>query len=183
MTKRGRLTDGTRSWVHVLVRSGLRTAPELREEVVAAISADLGAAGAEQRADDWIAEARRAWDEAALAWDPETDHDRLQQAFATLEHVGVPVLQGCEDHWSARDELLRHDPPPRGIVWFTLPDVWHAVEEGMLEINLWHGSTANVAPGDALLAEVLGAFAAAGLQAHFAEGRVEVAARWQRRPA
>ncbi|MEJ7744502.1 MAG: hypothetical protein WKF73_19385 [Nocardioidaceae bacterium] len=31
------------------------------------------------------------------------------------------------------------------------PDVWHAVEHGMLEINVWHGSSANVAAGDQLL--------------------------------
>ena len=52
----------------------------------------------------------------------------------------------------------------------------------MLEVNLWHGTTANAAPGDVLLDEVLATFSAAGLPARFDEGRIEVAAFWQRRP-
>ena len=52
----------------------------------------------------------------------------------------------------------------------------------MLEVNLWHGTTANAAPGDALLTAVVSCFERHGLAAHFDEGRIEVAARWQRRP-
>jgi hypothetical protein len=33
-----------------------------------------------------------------------------------------------------------------------------------------------------LLDDALAAFAAAGLEAHFDEGRIEVSARWQQRP-
>jgi hypothetical protein len=51
----------------------------------------------------------------------------------------------------------------------------------MLEVNVWHGSTANVAPGDSLLDDVVAVLARHGLRAHFDEGRVEVAAHWQRR--
>ena len=51
----------------------------------------------------------------------------------------------------------------------------------MLEVNVWHGSTANVAPGDALLDDVLAVLARHGLAAHFDEGRLEVSARWRRR--
>jgi len=174
--------DDLRSWVSDVVRSGLGTPEEVRAQVVEAIRTDLAVAGPEQLADDWIAAARESWHDAARSWPDVTDHDRLQQVFAALERADVVVLQGCPDHWSARDELLRRDPAPRGIAWFTAPDVWHAVEEGMLEINLWHGTTANAAPGDVLLDEVLGAFIAEGLEARFDEGRVEVAARWQRRP-
>ena len=67
------------------------------------------------------------------------------------------VLPGVEDHWAAKAELDRlaaAGATPRGIAWFTAADVWHAVDHGMLEVNLWHGSTANVAPGDALLTAV-----------------------------
>jgi len=96
------------------------------------------------------------------------------------------VLQGCEDHWAAKallDERAAVGSPPRGVAWFTAPDVWHAVDEGMLEVNLWHGNTANAAPGDALLDEVVAAFGRHGLEAHFDEGRIEVAAHWHRRQA
>ena len=43
----------------------------------------------------------------------------------------------------------------------------------MLEINLWHGDTANVAPGEPLLDLVLGMLARHGIPAVFDEGRIE----------
>ena len=98
----------------------------------------------------------------------------------------VAVLQGVEDHWSAKAELTRLDSAkklPLGIAWFTPPDIWHAVDEGMLEVNLWHSTTANVAPGDELLDLVLNVFDKHGIPAHFDEGRIEIAARWQKRIA
>ena len=94
------------------------------------------------------------------------------------------VLQGCDDHWSAKavlDERTAAGDPPRGIAWFTPSDVWHAVDEGMLEVNLWHGDTANAAPGDALLDEVMGVLEKHGLASHFDEGRIEVDAHWHKR--
>ena len=64
-----------------------------------------------------------------------------------------------------------------------VPGVWHAVDEGMLEVNVWHGSTANAAPGDELLDHVLGVLEKHGLAAHFDEGRIEVSAHWHKRLA
>ncbi len=184
MRGRGRpdRTAGTRSWVDAVVRSGLGSADDVHEQVVDALRADHPDLDADAVASRWIAESVAHWHADAEGWPETTDYDRLQQAFGALEHSGVAVLQGCPDHWSARDELTVRDPSPRGIAWFTAPDVWHAVEHGMLEVNLWHGSTANAAPGDTLLGDALAAFTRAGLAAHFDEGRVEVAARWQRRP-
>ena len=150
--------------------------------MIEALRADHREVDAETTADSWIAAVDAAWRAEAAGWSARTDYDRLQEAFGALEARGVVVLQGCADHWSARDELARRDPTPRGIAWFTAPDVWHAVDEGMLEVNLWHGSTANAAPGDDLLDAVLSVFATAGLSAHFDEGRIEVAAHWRRRP-
>jgi hypothetical protein len=182
MARRRPRTDDTRAWVHDLVRSGLGTPTAVRDQVIEAIEADHPDPDAAATADAWILEARAAWQAQAEDWPEVTDFDRLQDAFAALEAADIVVLQGCADHWSARDELTRREPTPRGIAWFTAPDVWHAVDEGMLEVNLWHGTTANAAPGDVLLAEVIAAFDAAGLKAHFDEGRIEVAAHWQRRP-
>jgi len=174
--------EATRSWVADLVRSGLLSAEELRTEAVAAIAADHPELPAEETARAWIAEARAAWHDDAAGWPEVTDHDRLERAFGLLEERGIVVLAGVVDHWVARDELERRTPRPAGVAWFTPTDVWHAIDAGMLEVNLWHGSTANAAPGDTLLEEALAAFAAAGLEAHFDEGRIEVAAQWQRRP-
>lgn len=176
-------TIDTRAWVTGVVRSGLGSAQERRRGVAEAIRADHPGLDAQTTATTWIAEAEAAWDEASRSWPAETDHDRLIAAFAALEARGVVVLVGCADHWAARDELARRDPRPRGIAWFTPSDVWHAIDEGMLEVNLWHPTTANAAPGDDLLDEVLAAFAEAGLPSRFDEGRIEVTAGWQRRPA
>ena len=172
----------TRAWVDVLVRSGLGTAEAVHAQVVEAVQADHPGVDPEATARAWIEAAETGWRAEAAGWSGPTDYDRLQKAFAALEARGVVVLQACADHWSARDELARRDPAPRGIAWFTAPDVWHAVDEGMLEVNLWHPTTANAAPGDELLDAVLGVFATAGLPAHFDEGRIEVSAHWRRRP-
>lgn len=175
-------TEATRAWVADLVRSALLTDQQVRAETVSAIATDHPELPADETADLWIAEAREAWHADAATWPEVTDHDRLVDAFAELERRGIVVLEGIADHWVARDELERRTPPPAGVAWFTPPDVWHAIDAGMLEVNLWHGTTANVAPGDDLLDQALAAFAASGLEAHFDEGRIEVAARWQRRP-
>ncbi|MCW2784178.1 MAG: hypothetical protein JWP74_695 [Marmoricola sp.] len=183
MARPDRRTADLRSWVGTLVRSGLGTSQDVLDQVVEAVRADLGPDDAADRAARWIAEAEADWVADAATWPDVTDYDRLQRTFAALDAGGIAVLQGCIDHWAARDLLAGTDPAPRGVAWFTPPDVWHAVDEGMLEVNLWHGSTANAAPGDQLLGDVIAAFAAADLEAHFDEGRIEVSAFWQRRPS
>ncbi len=174
--------DDVREFTRSNVRSGLLSPEELRSEVALAIRTELPdlASQADILARAWIGEFSAELTRDAAAWPDVTDHDRLQAAFATLESSGLTVLQGCEDHWAAK--RLLEARPCRGVIWFTPPDVWHAIDEGMLEINVWHGSTANIAPGDALLDEVVGALAAQGLEAHYDEGRVEVSAFWRRPP-
>lgn len=171
----------TRTWVSDLVRSGLLDDDTLQVEVAEAIRADHPEVeDPEDVARSWVAEAARAWRDEAARWPlGPTDHDRLSQVFDELGGSGFVVLQGCPDHWSARDAAGGAE---RGVLWFTPSDVWHAIEEGMLEVNLWHPTTANAAPGEGLLDEVLAAFHDRGLSAHFAEGRIEVQAFWHRRP-
>jgi hypothetical protein len=178
--------EHVREFVRSGVRAGLLTEPELYDEVVLAITAELPARATEagSLAGRWIAEFRAELEADQATWPERTDYDRLQAAFADLAAADVVVLQGCEDHWAAKavlDDRAAAGNPPRGIAWFTPPDVWHAIDEGMLEVNLWHGSTANAAPGDALLDEVVAVLGRHGLAAHFDEGRIEVAAHWQRR--
>lgn len=182
-----------REFARACVRSGLLPDPELHAEVEAAIREELrGVDDPAATAREWVATYRDELLADQETWPATTDWHRLQAAFADLEQLGVPVLQGCEDHWAARellDETLLQDPfdeaghyrgRPCGVAWFTPPDVWHAIDEGMLEVNLWHVDGANAAPGDGLLTEVLEIFERHGLPAHFDEGRIEVTARWQR---
>jgi hypothetical protein len=61
-------------------------------------------------------------------------------------------------------------------------DVWHAVDEPMLELNVWDRVGTNQRESDPLVERVIEACAAEGISAHFDEGRVEVVARWQRIP-
>ena len=178
--------DHVRDFVRAGVRAGLLQEAPLRAEVVAVIRADLPerADDAETLADSWLAQARDQLRVDQESWPEANDYERLQTAFEEIELADVVVLQGCEDHWAAKavlEQRARDGAPAAGIVWFTPSDVWHAVDEGMLEVNLWHGSTANAAPGDALLEDVLGVMEKHGLDAHFDEGRIEVSAHWHRR--
>jgi hypothetical protein len=177
-----------RDFTRACVRAGLLTEDKLQDEVVSAISSELPdrADTAEELARTWIGEFREELVRDQEGWPEATDYERLQTAFAELELADVVVLQGCDDHWSAKAELERRGAEgrlPRGVAWFTPPDVWHAIDEGMLEVNLWHGTTANVAPGDELLDDVIVIFNKHGLDAHFDEGRIEVSAHWQKRIA
>jgi hypothetical protein len=167
------------------VRAGFLTPDALLADVLAvAVDEDIedteivAIAAVDQARAGLVADQRR--------WPAITDVDRLRAVFADLGDDGVVVLQGVADHWAATAELERLDDAgenPAGIAWFTRTDVWHAIDHGMLEINLWHADSANVAPGDTLLTGVLARFDAAGLSAVFDEGRIEVRARWHRRPA
>jgi hypothetical protein len=180
--------DHVREFTRACVRAGLLGTQELHDEVVQAITVELPdrAADADELADTWIGEAREQLRVDQESWPEATDYERLQSAFEELELADVEVLQGCEDHWVAKrllDERAAAGDPLRGVAWFTPPDVWHAVDEGMLEVNLWHGTTANAAPGDALLEDVLGVLEKHGLTAKFDEGRIEVDAHWHKRIA
>ena len=175
-----------RDFVRVGVRAGLLSAEDLHAEVVEAIAAELPdrRGDADELATAWLEEDLDRLRVDQQGWPEATDYERLQSAFDELEILDVVVLQGCEDHWVAKrtlDERAAAGSTPTGVAWFTPSDVWHAVDEGMLEVNLWHGTTANVAPGDELLDDVLGILEKHGLTAHFDEGRIEVDAHWHKR--
>lgn len=182
VSQQQRLADFAR----VLVRAGTLDEAGIVAEVAEAARDD---AGAEQPFDVSKQLVQRAREDLLAeqdTWPDVTDYNRLQTAFAALREQGIAVLESVEDHWQANAALTAADDADerlRGVVWFTAPDIWHAVEHGMLEVNVWHGDSANIAEGDALLDQVVGALAAAGLDAHFDEGRIEVTANWHRRLA
>ena len=175
-----------RALAHAQVRSGYLSDSAIRADLYDAVLDELGEAGrAREVADRYVDEAYRDLQDSASTWPTPSGFDRLREAFDELESRGVIVLEACEDHWAAdarlREEAARGNRP-RGIAYFTHSDVWHAVEHGMLEVNLWHGSSANVAPGDELLDDVQRVLAEHGIASLFDEGRIEVSVAWQRRP-
>jgi hypothetical protein len=172
-----------RDFARLQVRAGLLDQRTCREEVAAAVTAESNDLDADALARRWVAAERQDLLAEQTSWIRPTDHDRLLGAFDELTAARVVVLQGVEDHWTAKAELERlaaAGTAVEGVAWFTHPDVWHAIDHGMLEINVWHTDTANVAPGDQLLDLVVGCLERHGLSAHFDEGRIEVAVHWQR---
>ncbi len=187
LDRAGRL-DQLRSLAKVEVWSGFSSAAEVRADVFEAVMAEVkDVARAQHLTEEFVEDARQSLVEAAEEWPRTTDVDRLDAALSELEARDLVVLRAIGDHWAANEALQRRTQetgkPPVGVAYFTVTDVWHAVENAMLEINVWHGSSANVAPGDPLLNLVLGVLSAHGLPAEFDEGRIEVSVRWQRRPA
>jgi Domain of unknown function (DUF6891) len=178
--------DRLRAFARVQVRSGYLSDQSVRDEVAEAAREDLA-----RDADNAAVLAGEAVDAEITAlvleqesWPQTTDVDRLQAAFAELEAGGLVVLAAVEDHWDATAALTRLDEAGEsaaGVLFFTHTDVWHAVDHGMLELNLWHGDTANVAVGDDLLRLVLQTLGRHGLSATFDEGRIETTLTWQRR--
>lgn len=176
-----------RTFARCQVWSGYRTDAEVRADVYdAALAEERDPDRAEVLTEELLAHARDDLDSASRGWPTPTAFDRLQHAFAELRAADVAVLEAVDDHWAANELLMQaraDGRPPRGIAYFTHPDIWHAVEHGMLEINVWHGTTANVAPGDELLDLVLSVLSTHGVLAVFDEGRIEATVPWQRRPA
>lgn len=176
-----------RTYARVQVRSGYASPDDVRRDVLEAVLEEITEPVKAQEHTDVLIEAARAeLAAAASSWPEVTSYDRFEHALVALEGLDVVVLQACQDHWAA-DAELRHragtDRAPRGLAYFTPSDVWHAVEHGMLEVNVWHGDTANVRAGDELITLVQRVFADHGIDSHFDEGRLEVGFAWQRRPA
>ncbi len=178
--------DQLRTFAKVQVWSGFRSVPQVRADVYDAVVHEANdVAEAQALTDAYVASALEQLVAASSTWPAVTDFDRLQAAFSDLRDADIVVLQACDDHWAANEVLqarAAEGRPPRGIVYFTHTDVWHAVEHGMLELNVWHGDSANVATSDQLLADVTDVLRRHGLTAIFDEGRLEVTLTWQRRP-
>ncbi|MBA2773188.1 MAG: hypothetical protein H0U36_03985 [Nocardioidaceae bacterium] len=179
--------DQLRTYARVQVWSGYQRDEDVRSDVYDAVLDEVkDAKEAAVLTDRFLDDARAALAQAATRWPPLSAFDRLQAAFADLRSAGVVVLEAVDDHWVAQETLelaAERGRRPLGIVYFTPADVWHAVEHSMLELNVWHGTSANVAPGDGLLELVTGTLGRHGIESLFDEGRVEVSVAWERRPA
>ncbi len=186
LDRAGRL-EQLKTLARAQVWSGYKDAADVRADLLDAVLDEVkDPAEASRLVDEYVAQAERDRAEAAASWPSVTAYDRLQAAFTDLRSAGLIVLEACEDHWAA-DEALRRAAAEgqraAGIAYFTHPDVWHAVEHGMLELNVWHASSANVAPGEELLELVQRTLARHEIGSLFDEGRIEVSIDWQRRQA
>jgi hypothetical protein len=169
-----------RGLARVLVRSGYADRPAVAVALTEAVREDAPGADPAVLVPTLIDEAVADLRDEAADWPAETDTDRLDGVLAELESLGLVVVRYCTDHHDAR-RALEATPGTRGVVFFTDTDVWHAVDFGMLELKLWHPDTANVAPGEPLLEDVLALLHERDLPAVFDEGRIETTLTWQRR--
>ncbi len=169
-----------RGLARVLVRSGYADRAAVTAALTEAVQEDAPSADPAQLVPELIAQALADLEADAATWPAETDTDRLDAVLAELESLGLVVVRYCADHHEAR-EVLESAADPKGLVFFTDTDVWHAVDFGMLELKVWHPDMANVAPGEPLLDDVLALLRKRDLPAAFDEGRIEVTVNWQRR--
>ncbi|MGC4938269.1 DUF6891 domain-containing protein [Kribbella sp. DT2] len=169
-----------RGLARVLVRSGYADRAAVTAALTEAVQEDAPAADAAVVVPELIAEAAADLKAEAESWPAETGPDRLDAVLGELEALGIVVVRYCADHHDAR-RALKAANAPKGLVFFTDTDVWHAVDFGMLELKVWHPDTANVAPGEPLLDDVLALLAERDLPATFDEGRIEVTVDWRRR--
>jgi hypothetical protein len=169
-----------RGLARVLVRSGYADRAAVTAALTEAVQEDAPSADPAVLVPELISEAEAAVAEDAVTWPSETDPDRLDAVLAELESLGLVAVRYCADHHEAR-KVLESATEPKGLVFFTDTDVWHAVDFGMLELKVWHPDTANVAPGEPLLEDVLALLSERDLPATFDEGRIEVTIDWQRR--
>lgn len=173
--------DELRDHARLQVRAGLLSPDEQYDEVRAAVAAEMPHTDANILTRAWLAAAQQELDRLAPTWPEVTDFDRLQAAFAECATHGVPVLQGLADRGAAIGFLADADPAPRGVLWFTPSDVWHAVDAGVLAMDLWHGTGVPVTAGDHLLTAIASCLGRHGLAAQWLGGRMETEAHWQRR--
>jgi hypothetical protein len=180
MTLDDRSARELRGLARVLVRSGYADGAQVRTAVAEAVREDAPQADPVTLTEELVAQAIAELRLDASTWPARTDNDRLDAVLAELERRGLVVLRYCSDHHDAR-RALNDAPGNKGVAFCTDTDVWHAVDFGMLELKLWHPDTANVAPGEPLLEEVLALLNDNGLPATFDEGRIEITLTWQRR--
>nr|WP_238351172.1 hypothetical protein [Kribbella shirazensis] len=163
-----------------MVRSGYADHAAITAALTEAVREDAPAMDASALVPLLIGEAVIDLDAEAAGWPATTDPDRLDAVLTELESRGLVVVRYTSDHHAAR-EALEAAADPKGLVFFTDTDVWHAVDFGMLELKVWHPDTANVAPGEPLLEDVLALLRRHDLPAVYDEGRIEVTLDWHRK--
>lgn len=129
----------------------------------------------------------------AERWPPQTDHDRLVQAFAALESQGVVCREnftccgtcGVAEIGAEMQAVRDRGAPVSGYAFFHIQDTERAVDGGGLWLHygaVEEGEAALVAIGRA----IADALTATGLEVEWngdTQERIHVALAWQRRLA
>lgn len=173
-----------RDFARLQVYAGLRDPEAQRAEVAEAISAELPqqATNADVLARAWLAKATADHAEQARSWPATTDTDRLDAALTECEEHEMLVLRGVDGPQTVTREL-EHRSGLRGVLWFTPPDVWRAVDRGELALTLWSADGAPAVREEPLTGAITSCLSRHGLRVldRVDGGVLQIACRWQRR--
>lgn len=165
----------------LLVRAGLLDAPARLEAMVEAVKVQLPDTDATILARAWLAAATQQVHAAAQAWEPVTDHDRLQSALAECAANGVQVHQAISPD-ELRKRVASVEQGARGVLWFRSEEVYTALDTGVLSASLRHVNGAVPGTQDGVVIAVLSCLERHGLRARWHESQLQVATWWKRRP-
>ena len=136
----------------------------------------------------WLAAAHRQLVADAAQWERPTDHERLTRALDECRQHDVVVVLGVTDQDELRAEVARQladrdaTSPVRGVVWASEADVFHAVDQGVLELRPLRPDATPALHDDHLVTAVSACLQRHGLRSRFHQGHLQVAVRWQAVP-
>ena len=177
-----------RERARMLVRSQLLDADAQLVSLEAAVRAALPDTDAGILARAWLAAERKQHVVDAQSWQRPTDHDRLVAALQECREHDVVVELGVVDPDDLRgrvtSQLARRGPdkPIRGVVWASEPDVFHAVDQHVLDLRPLRADATAAPHDDPLVSAVTGCLERHGLRVRFQVDRIQVAVRWQVSP-
>lgn len=175
-----RLSD----YAYVQVRSGVHDLRRLRElirEAAATEISDPERAGEVARA--VLSREMQDWHDEAGRWGARTDCDRLDRALGQIADEGILVLPGLVDERSLAESVRVRDSE-EGCVAYLVTDIWRAIDSNALGLTVLDGDGQVAGRRCVLLRRVIDVLGDAGLLGSVgaADGHVDVAMVWRRRP-
>lgn len=171
-----------RESARLLVRSGLSAPDEVDARFRELVSTQFPGPDGAILATAWLHAARREWRSEAESWPTPTDHERWVAAVDDCLAHDVLVLPGTESLADVRAAVDSAGRALRGVLWFSEQAVFHAIDHGVLEVGLRHGTGAPANEGDPLSNALLAVLQNTGLQARAVPGGLQVSMHWCRRP-
>lgn len=188
------LVEELRGYVVNDLRGGYVPLEEIVDRALEVVDAQPhGEALLRKRAQRILDDGIAAYRAESAAWPEQTDHDRLEQAFAALESQGVVCRQnftccgtcGAAEIGGEMDAAREGGADVRGYAFFHMQDTERAIEGGGLWLNygaVEEGEAAALSIGR----QIADAIAATGLGVEWNgdwNQRIHVPLNWQRRLA